>query len=86
MSPEQWGELPSDGDSEIDGRADIYSLGIVLYEMIVGKRPYSGQTLHELRREHVSVVPPPVYETVPNVPRAFGDAITRATAKDRGVG
>ena len=84
MSPEQWGELPSDGDSEIDGRADIYSLGIVLYEMIVGKRPYSGQTLHELRREHVSVVPPPVYETVPNVPRAFGDAITRATAKDRG--
>ena len=72
MSPEQWGELPRDGDSEIDGRADIYSLGIVCYEMIVGKRPYSGKTLFELRREHVSVVPPPVYETVPGVPRAFG--------------
>jgi serine/threonine protein kinase len=84
MSPEQWGELPRDGDSEIDGRADIYSLGIVVYEMIVGKRPYTGTTLHELRREHVSVVPPPVYEAVPNVPRAFGDAITRSTAKDRG--
>lgn len=84
MSPEQWGELPRDGDSEIDGRADIYSLGIVVYEMIVGKRPYTGQTLHELRREHISVVPPPVYGVVPNVPRAFGDAITRATAKDRG--
>ena len=83
MSPEQWGEIPRDGDSEIDGRADIYSLGIVCYEMIVGKRPYSGQTLFELRREHVSVVPPPVYETVPGVPRAFGDAITQATAKDR---
>lgn len=83
MSPEQWGELPRDGDSEIDGRADIYSLGIVCYEMIVGKRPYSGQTLFELRREHISVVPPPVYETVPGVPRAFGDAITQATAKDR---
>ena len=84
MSPEQWGELPRDGDSEIDGRADIYSLGIVVYEMIVGKRPYTGTTLHELRREHVSVVPPPVYEAVPNVPRAFGDAITKSTAKDRG--
>jgi serine/threonine protein kinase len=84
MSPEQWGELPRDGDPEIDGRADIYSLGIVCYEMLVGKRPYSGKTLPELRREHISVVPPPVYETVPNVPRAFGDAITRATAKDRG--
>src|SRR4026209_730753 len=84
MSPEQWGELPRDGDSEIDGRADIYSLGIVCYEMIVGQRPYSGQTLFELRREHMSVVPPPVYETVPGVPKAFGDAIAQATAKDRG--
>lgn len=83
MSPEQWGELQRDGDSEIDGRADIYSLGIVCYQMIVGKRPYSGQTLFELRREHVSVVPPPLYETVPDVPRAFDAAIARATAKDR---
>ncbi len=84
MSPEQWGELPSDGDSEIDGRADIYSLGLVFYEMIVGKRPYSGLTLHELRREHISFVPPPLHEAVPGVSQFFSEVIARATAKDRG--
>lgn len=84
MSPEQWGELPRDGDSEIDGRADLYSLGLVCYEMIVGKRPYSGLTLHELRREHISVMPPPLSDIAPDVPPAFSDAIARATAKDRG--
>jgi len=83
MSPEQWGELPRDGDSEIDGRADIYSLGLVFYEMIVGKRPYSGLTLHELRREHISVVPPPLHEAVAGVSRFFSEVIARATAKDR---
>lgn len=84
MSPEQWGELPLDGNSEIDGRADIYSLGLVFYELIVGKRPYSGATLLELRREHISVTPSPLHEVVPDVPRAFSFAIARATAKDRG--
>jgi len=84
MSPEQWGELQNDGDSEIDGRADIYSLGLVFYEMIVGKRPYSGLTLHELRREHISVVPPPLHEAVPGVSRFFSEIIARATSKDRG--
>jgi serine/threonine-protein kinase len=83
MSPEQWGEIPKDGSSEIDGRADIYSLGLVFYEMICGKRPYSGKTLQELRREHVQVTPPPLHESVPDVPPAFSAAITRAISKDR---
>src|SRR5205085_4368311 len=82
MSPEQWGEIPSDGNIEIDGRADIYSLGLVFYEMIVGRRCFSGNTLHELRREHVSTPPPPLYQVAPGVPRGFSDAIERATAKD----
>jgi eukaryotic-like serine/threonine-protein kinase len=84
MSPEQWGEIPKDGSSEIDGRADIYSLGLVFYEMISGKRPYSGKTLQELRREHVQVLPPPLHESVADVPPAFSAAITRAISKDRG--
>jgi len=84
MSPEQWGEIPRDGSTEIDGRADIYSLGLVFYEMISGRRCFSGDTLHELRREHVTTKPRPLHEVVPDVPRGFSDAIERATAKDRG--
>ena len=84
MSPEQWGEIPRDGSSEIDGRADIYSLGLVFYEMIAGRRCFAGNTLHELRREHVQTRPQPLVEVMPDVPRGFSDAIERATAKDRG--
>jgi len=84
MSPEQWGEIPRDENTEIDGRADIYSLGLVFYELILGRRCFSGNTLHELRREHVATRPRPLHEVVPDVPRGFSDAIERATAKDRG--
>src|SRR2546421_2716062 len=84
MSPEQWGELPDDGNSEIDGRADIYSLGVVLYELIAGKRPFSGFTLAELRRQHVSITPAPLNEAVPGVSESFSRAIARSIAKDRG--
>src|SRR5215204_5838899 len=84
MSPEQWGEIPRDENLEIDGRADIYSLGLVFYELIAGRRCFSGATLNELRREHVSIKAKPLSETVPSVPQGFSDAIERATAKDRG--
>ena len=84
MSPEQWGEIPRDESTEIDGRADIYSLGLVFYEMIMGRRCFSGNTLHELRREHVATMPQPLLEVAPDVPRGFSEAIERATAKDRG--
>jgi len=84
MSPEQWGEIPRDGSSEIDGRADIYSLGLVFYEMILGRRCFAGNTLHELRREHVTTTPRPLHEVVSDVPLGFSEAIVRATSKDRG--
>ena len=83
MSPEQWGEIPRDENLEIDGRADIYSLGLVIYEMISGKRCFSGLTLHELRREHIATTLPPLHEVMPDVPRGFSDTLVRATAKDR---
>ena len=84
MSPEQWGEIPRDQNIEIDGRADIYSLGLVFYELLAGRRCYTGKTLHELRREHVSTPPRPLDEVVPSVPKAFSAAIAKAISKDRG--
>ena len=83
MSPEQWGEIPRDQNPEIDGRADIYSLGLVFYEMISGRRPFAGNTLNELRREHVATTPRPLHEVAPGVPLGFSEAIQRATSKDR---
>src|SRR5215831_6582247 len=83
MSPEQWGELPRDGNSETDGRADIYSLGLVFYELIAGKKPFSALTLLELRKEHVTVIPRRLDEVMPEVSRGFSDVVDRAMAKDR---
>jgi serine/threonine-protein kinase len=83
MSPEQWGELPEDGSSEIDGRADLYSLGVVLYEIIAGKRPFGGLTILELRKQHVNEKPKPLHEVAPGVSEAFSRAIARSIAKDR---
>src|SRR6185503_9767672 len=83
MSPEQWGDMPRDGNHEIDGRADIYSLGVVIYELIAGQRPFSGFSLPELRRQHTSHTPPSLHEIDSTVPRAFSDAVARTIAKDR---
>ncbi|HJZ80809.1 MAG TPA: DUF4384 domain-containing protein, partial [Pyrinomonadaceae bacterium] len=83
MSPEQWGELPHDGNAEIDGRADIYSLGCVLYEIIAAQRPFNGLSLAELRRQHVSTTPELLNLVLPEVPEGFGRVIARSIAKDR---
>ncbi|MEA2173889.1 MAG: eukaryotic-like serine/threonine-protein kinase [Blastocatellia bacterium] len=84
MSPEQWGEVPRDGRTEIDGRADIYSLGTVFYELVVGKKPFQANTLQELRRQHVSAAMPALHEVLKDVPEAFSLTVARAMSKDRG--
>jgi eukaryotic-like serine/threonine-protein kinase len=83
MSPEQWGELPRDGRAEVDGRTDVYSLGVITFELVAGRKPLSGQTLAELRQKHVVEPAPALEEAAPGVPREFGRAVARATAKDR---
>jgi serine/threonine-protein kinase len=83
MSPEQWGELPRDGNSEIDGRADVYSFGVIVYELVSGVWPITGASVNELRRGHISSKPRRLDERNPAVPAAFGSAVARALAKDR---
>jgi len=83
MSPEQWGEPSRDKSPEIDGRADIYSLGVIFYELITGAKPFGGNTLGELRQGHVSRRVPLLHRVVAGVPEEFAQAVERAMAKDR---
>ncbi|MCA1632934.1 MAG: serine/threonine-protein kinase [Acidobacteria bacterium] len=83
MSPEQWGEMPRDGKPEVDGRADIYSLGVIFFELVAGRKPLGGRTLSELRHEHVAKSLPALIEVAPDVPEAFSRAVGHAMAKDR---
>jgi serine/threonine-protein kinase len=83
MSPEQWGEIPRDGSSTVDGRADVYSLGVMAYEMLSGRKPFTGATLQEIRRAHVKALSTPVHEVVESLPHALGLVTARALAADR---
>jgi serine/threonine-protein kinase len=76
MSPEQ-----AEGDREIDGRADTYSLGVVAYQMITGRVPFTGGNALALLLKHVTERPRPIAELRPDTPRALRDAIERALMK-----
>jgi len=83
MSPEQWGEMPRDGNPEVDGRTDIYSLGVIFFELVAGRKPHRGHTISELRQQHVAAPPPDLHENVHDIPTAFSRSVARAMAKDR---
>jgi hypothetical protein len=82
-SPEQLGML---GEGErIDGRADLYSFGIVLYEMLTGVPPFQADTPHAYLMLHAHERPRPIREMNPTVPAApeLEALIFRALNKDR---
>ncbi len=83
MAPEQWGEMPRDMNEEIDGRADIYSLGVVVYEMTAGVLPFQQSSLVALRRAHCKERARPLEEVLETVPPAWSRSVERAMSKDR---
>ncbi len=82
-SPEQAGSLPS-GET-VDGRSDLYSFGVVLYEMLSGKPPFESQTPEGYLGKHLHATPPPLDTT--RLPAQIGPALAstvqRALEKNR---
>jgi serine/threonine protein kinase len=76
MSPEQ-----AVGERELDGRSDIYSLGVLGYQMLTGRVPFEAANSMALLLKHVTERPRPIAELRPEAPRALREGVERAMMK-----
>ncbi|NWG07846.1 MAG: serine/threonine protein kinase [Chloroflexi bacterium] len=77
ISPEQ-----AQGN-EIDGRSDIYSLGVILFEMLSGRPPFDADTPLAVIFKHVTEPPPRLANINPDLPKGLQSVLDKALAKDR---
>ena len=78
MSPEQ-----AAGEPDIDARSDVYSLAVLVYEMLVGEPPYGGLNAQVILAQHVSAPIPSLAERRPDLGEAMASTLARALQKDR---
>jgi serine/threonine protein kinase len=76
MSPEQ-----VNGDRQLDGRSDIYALGVIVFEMLTGRPPYEADTPAKLMFKHVHEPVPNILAVQPDLPPMCQEVIARAMAK-----
>ena len=77
MSPEQ-----IMGEDTIDGRSDVFSAGVVLYELLAGRRPFEGETTPTIVMKILNTEPPSVDAVDASIPAAVASAVTRALQKE----
>ena len=77
MSPEQ-----AAGESEIDGRSDLYSLGIVTYQMLSGQLPFNAPTVAGILMKHITEPAPLLHEQFSDIPEDLSLAVARCLEKD----
>ena len=77
MAPEQ-----CEATAEIDHRADVYALGVILFEMVTGKLPFGGEGYGEIMLKQINMAPPAARSIVPELPLALDAILSRALAKD----
>lgn len=78
MSPEQTGRM----NRIIDYRSDFYSLGVIFYEMLTGKRPFESKDALELIHCHIAVTPTPMSEVSTKVPEVLNTVVNKLMAKN----
>lgn len=80
MSPEQ-----ARGEADIDGRSDVYSLGVIFFEMLTGQLPYESDTPMGQAISHISEPVPQILAVKAELPASCQQVITQAMAKERGA-
>ena len=76
MAPEQW------SDEEPDSRADIYSLGVILYQMLAGEVPFKGSSIPSIMKKHLTLPPPSFQSMGVSVPPAIEAVVRHALEKE----